>query len=92
MRRNKVLPFIFFFTFISFVYAQLPAPTNLTAVYKGGNISPGTPMGYVELKWAFPVTSNVMFKVWRKVLPAGDWTNIKSELRATNYQDFNITG
>lgn len=94
MKKFNLFLFVLLVAGLSFLQAQVPAPTNLTAEFKQYNYPhPGhMDFGYVELKWQMPQLHhpNFYFKIFRKGPNDSTFKAIMTFWRGLEYHDYMV--
>lgn len=92
MKKFKLFLLVFLAAGLNFLFAQVPAPTNLTAQFKPYNLPlPGhIGFGYVQLNWQMPSVNhpNFYFKIFRKGPNDTTFKAIASFWRGLKYNDY----
>ncbi|MBM4175491.1 MAG: T9SS type A sorting domain-containing protein [Ignavibacteria bacterium] len=90
---NKYTAF-FLLLFAASIFAQIPAPENLTAEFRTHGPTPTNAYGFVELNWTMPSSPTPTmyhFKIFRKDPNSTEFRMIMDGWRGTKFFDYNVT-
>ncbi|MBU2446710.1 MAG: carboxypeptidase regulatory-like domain-containing protein [Bacteroidetes bacterium] len=84
---------LFLLVFAASIFAQVPAPENLTAEFRTHGPTPMHTYGFVELNWTMPSSPTptmYFFKIFRKDPNATNFRLIMDGWRGTKFFDYNV--